>query len=606
MIPEIVESLALFYPRFDECSLQTFDDNRERKDWKLAKIFENKDWNYKYLDDLNRDWAWIFFSVNPMVKWKRDKESVIWISTWICEIDGLDKDIQQKLIDNCPLKPSMVIDSKNSYHMYWFAKEWTKEKRYDIVNWLRNFFDWDPAVVDISRVLRLPWYNHMKDIEKPYMIDLKDYNWEYYTEEQMIIAYPDKRSVSEIKQSMITREEKARKDIWWDYFWDRVKNMDTKNMLDEISWSQFVSWDNISFRRNNNWTEQIRVNWKSTWCWIDNNWKIGSNAWWWPNWTNWVFRYGNCDWKELSRWIRDKHPEMCESKVIKKKEVKEIIIEQDNAWMDFWTITPYSRWLDSLDNRFWKFNKHTLVVTIWESQSGKTEFTFYQARINASNWIKVCYIWLEMTKKNMITRICMKRAWVSKKEWDNKKFTQQQKDIMIQKYKELWDYNNLEIVNLIKPTIENIVETIKTKHNEWYELFYLDNLWFISSELQEIELTALAIRELKELTNSLPIWINILHHFNKWWAKDRTWPRWMASIRSSWKIENDADYVVQVWRDLDDEIPIDERKKVGIFLQKDRIWWDPSSCWIEFDRWDYKEYKEEAKEIKEIKNNDPF
>jgi replicative DNA helicase len=36
----------------------------------------------------------------------------------------------------------------------------------------------------------------------------------------------------------------------------------------------------------------------------------------------------------------------------------------------------------------------------------------------------------------------------------------------------------------------------------------------------------------------------------------------MASIRSSGKIENDADYVLQVWRDLDDDIPPEDRKLV--------------------------------------------
>jgi len=36
----------------------------------------------------------------------------------------------------------------------------------------------------------------------------------------------------------------------------------------------------------------------------------------------------------------------------------------------------------------------------------------------------------------------------------------------------------------------------------------------------------------------------------------------MASIRSSGKIENDADYVLQVWRDLDEDIPAEDRELV--------------------------------------------
>jgi replicative DNA helicase len=33
-------------------------------------------------------------------------------------------------------------------------------------------------------------------------------------------------------------------------------------------------------------------------------------------------------------------------------------------------------------------------------------------------------------------------------------------------------------------------------------------------------------------------------------------------MRSSGKIENDADYVMQIWRDLDDEVPPEDRKIV--------------------------------------------
>lgn len=364
--------------------------------------------------------------------------------------------------------------------------------------------------------------------------------------------------------------------------------MDSKTMLEEISWTEFVWWEDISFHKNSNWTEQIIVNWKSTWCWIDKNWKIGSSAWWWPNWTSRVFWYDKCDWPSLSRWINDKHPEMVVQKEVKKKEVKQAKQEEKED-VDFSTVTPFSRWLPVLDDRFWRFDFSRLVVTIWESQSWKTEFTFFQARKNADRWYKICYIALEMSKKNMILRICQKRAWVTKKERDNKTLTEPQKKLMRDKYDELWNYKNLEIVYLSQPTLDDIKETIKEKQKEWFELFYIDNLGFIVWDIPEIELTALVIRELKEITNTQPISINLLHHFNKWWTKDRIWPRWMASIRSSGKIENDADYVLQVWRDLEDDVPEFERKNVSIYLQKDRVRGDPANCVIEFDRWDYKE-----------------
>jgi hypothetical protein len=46
----------------------------------------------------------------------------------------MGKEIQDKLIKNCPLKPSLIIESKSSYHMYWFAKDGIIEKWIDICN----------------------------------------------------------------------------------------------------------------------------------------------------------------------------------------------------------------------------------------------------------------------------------------------------------------------------------------------------------------------------------------------------------------------------------------------------------------------------------------
>lgn len=591
----IIEALFEHYPRFKECTLQTFDDNKERKEPKLAWKFLNKEENYTKLEDLNSKGAWIFFSVNPMLEWKRDKESVVGVSSWICEIDWLDKELQKKLIENCPLKPNLILESNSSFHLYWFAKDWVIDNWNKICNGLRNYFDGDPAVVDISRVLRLPWFNHMKDATKPFLIDLFEFKSGEYTEEEMLKNYNNTQSVTDIKQSLIIKESQAKNDVGWEYYWDRVKNMDTKRMLEEISWSDWISWEVITFSRNNNWTEQIIVNWKSTWAWIDKNWKIGSSAWWWPNRTNRVFWYGRCDWKEIARWINDKHPEMVVKKTIPKKEVKEQLQELKED-IDFNTITPFSRWLQSLDERFWRFELNRLVVTIGESQSWKTEFTFFQARANADRWYKVCYIALEMTKKNMILRICQKSAGVTKNQWDNKTFTEQQKQIMKAKYEELWHYKNLDIVHITKPTIEDIKELIRDKQKEWFELFYIDNLGFIVWEVPEIELTAVVIRELKDITNTQPLSINLLHHFNKWGTKDRIGPRGMASIRSSGKIENDSDYVMQVWRDLDEDIPLEDRKLVWIYLQKDRVRGDPSYCKIQFDKWNYIPHIEIPKE----------
>jgi hypothetical protein len=46
-------------------------------------------------------------------------------------------------------------------------------------------------------------------------------------------------------------------------------------------------------------------------------------------------------------------------------------------------------------------------------------------------------------------------------------------------------------------------------------LFYIDNLGFIVGDGEEINYTKDISRRLKTITNSLPVTINLIHHYNK-------------------------------------------------------------------------------------------
>jgi hypothetical protein len=51
---EVIQAMFENYPRFGECTLQTFDDNKERKASILARKFINKEENYPELEELNK------------------------------------------------------------------------------------------------------------------------------------------------------------------------------------------------------------------------------------------------------------------------------------------------------------------------------------------------------------------------------------------------------------------------------------------------------------------------------------------------------------------------------------------------------------------------
>ena len=71
-------------------------------------------------------------------------------------------------------------------------------------------------------------------------------------------------------------------------------------------------------------------------------------------------------------------------------------------------------------------------------------------------------------------------------------------------------------------------------------------------------------------------------------TKERDTPRWLADIRSSGKLENDADSIINVRRNLStDEEDEETKAEVNILLQKDRMFWQPSQQVIYFWKWDY-------------------
>jgi hypothetical protein len=54
------------YPNFNDCAIQTFDDNASRKSKELAKIFSASQVDWQLVKNLNVAGAGVFFSVNSM------------------------------------------------------------------------------------------------------------------------------------------------------------------------------------------------------------------------------------------------------------------------------------------------------------------------------------------------------------------------------------------------------------------------------------------------------------------------------------------------------------------------------------------------------------
>lgn len=129
----------------------------------------------------------VFYVVNSG---GNDDNSITRVNAQFVESDELTVEEQQKLIDEFPLAPSMIIKTRKSLHVYWFIKNGKVEKFRGIQKQLVAHFHGDPMCVNESRVLRLPGFYHCK--QEPVMVECISFHPERrYTQEQLAEVLPE-------------------------------------------------------------------------------------------------------------------------------------------------------------------------------------------------------------------------------------------------------------------------------------------------------------------------------------------------------------------------------------------------------------------------------
>lgn len=128
---------------------------------------------------LNEDSFDIYFGVCPRKEKRGKKESVLEIPAIWVDVDGKDhggKDIAltkiRETIQTKNLQPSIVVDSGNGFHLYFLLKESIEVDIKQIpyleghVKGVAKIFGGD-STHDINRILRLPYFNNVKDPKNP-------------------------------------------------------------------------------------------------------------------------------------------------------------------------------------------------------------------------------------------------------------------------------------------------------------------------------------------------------------------------------------------------------------------------------------------------------
>lgn len=575
------------YPNFSDCAIQTFDDNSTRKSKELAKIYHASDVDRKIVKQLNNNGAGVFFSVNSMKKWKRDKASVTHLNTWIVECDSLSKEEQRDLIEKAPITPSCVIESNKSYHIYYFASE-AKIENWERVNrWLREYYHWDQAICsDTARVLRVPWTYHNK--WEPYKITCLYCNDIKYTEQDMMWSFPYQEQIKEKKEVKKTVVTKARN------VWELMGMQSNRYMLDRVSRSKLVRWEDITYKPNSDGTDQIYVNSESTWAWIDRNDYIGSSSKWWPTRIQRCEYYWNKKW-DIAKWFT----EFCDDLIPKEfnrtmqiKEIQKIQEEEQKEEMskergDKLKHISYedktTRGFDELINtdpnkvmkRGWEEWDNYLggiyggkIYLIWaDTWVGKTTFVNQVANNLASAWVMVTRYSLEdrledNAKEEIFysTNRYRIKHWKSRLEWINfvnwqythKWHKDYSEDILTDIMNCSFELSKRNITELDKNkevTIDDIVDLMNQECDKWTRVFVIDHLHYFQFENDKVRMDLQienAMKAINEVARKRDVAVFMIAHYNtNGWNGVAT----LNSFKWSSGIKQIANVIIQISRD---------------------------------------------------------
>lgn len=247
----------------------------------------------------------IFWTINEFYGPRR-VENLVYLNAWAVDMDKGSKPEMLQRIERSPLVPTMVVETKSGYHVYWKAEDATRENWKAIVdNRLIPFFQSDKKAKDMCRILRRPGFYHLKNPSEPFLIKKVSYQHVQYSEQLMLKSYPDLETKK--IQNKIHRQTKKLNPIKGD-FWERVWNLDCEYALSKLSGCIHVAEEVYEFKQNSSGTKNIHVNGKSTSCWIDQDGRIGSFEQGGPTiaqWLNWFHK----DYVKVIQIIKEVFPE---------------------------------------------------------------------------------------------------------------------------------------------------------------------------------------------------------------------------------------------------------------------------------------------------------
>jgi hypothetical protein len=292
---------STFLQHFPDYCLLTFDDRDyvEVKDKSFTTVGSPSSGRWDCVARLNGRGAGVFFTPNKFPLGKRKKIDCMGVNAWFFEIDDFTIEEQWGLIKGGPLMPDMIVQTKKSLHCYFLAKDGTVANFERIQKGLVEYYGADSACIDISRVLRMPGFNHNKQKE-PFKVEVVHYEPRGYSEAEMLESYPwiqPRKEVSVVRKVSVDSESLG--------FWEAASSLNNKIVLQRLSGSFMVRNEIISFRVRPGGGEYLDVDGGPADAWIDDAGMIGSGAGkkGGPTYIQWLGYYG---WnkRQIAKWVK--------------------------------------------------------------------------------------------------------------------------------------------------------------------------------------------------------------------------------------------------------------------------------------------------------------
>lgn len=250
---------------------------------------------------------------------------------------------------------------------------------------------------------------------------------------------------------------------------------------------------------------------------------------------------------------------------------KAILEEEGSFWIEsLLQALPFTWWVDEVDEKIGLLWLNRLVIFAWEAGSGKTTMSLQQAIANANNGKKVAYMSLEMGREWLIKTTAKKAANIDiqTKVGIMTEITPAQKLIYTQQIDIMTKNENLDIIGYQENLSLLTFEKELYKLWEEYDLVFIDNIGSIgrADGIKEIELLPKITDILMRAKLNYTVTVVALHHVNKW-QENSKWPRGRSAIRGSWKVVDDADFVVMIHREKSEDWGFDS---TSFLLMKDR------------------------------------